>query len=128
MSSSNTVPGPLPGSESVAFCMRLRAGCEAEYRRRHDALWPDMRAALVNAGILHYEIHLEPESLLLFAFMVRRADHTTDALPGQEVWQRWQAHMSDILMQEDKLPLLVPLQPMFLLQSEALGRYQAISG
>ena len=118
MLSSNPVPGPLPGSESVSFCLRLRAGCEAEYQRRHDALWPDMRQALLDAGLLHYEIHLEPQSLLLFAFMVRRSDHGMNKLPQHPAWQRWQKHMSDILLQEDGLPLRVPLQRMFLLQSD----------
>ena len=117
MNSANPLQGPLPGSESVAFCLRLRAGCEAEYQRRHDALWPDMRQALLDAGLLHYEIHLEPQSLLLFAFMVRRSDHGMDQLPQNPAWQRWQQHMSDILLQEDGLPLRLPLRRMFRLQS-----------
>lgn len=51
MSDSQHAAGPLPGSESVAFCLRLRPGCEAaEYQRRHDALWPEMRQALLEAG------------------------------------------------------------------------------
>ena len=109
--------GPLPGSESLAFCLRLRPGCEAEYQRRHDALFPDMRQALLDAGLLHYEIHLEPQSLLLFAYMVRRGDHNMEALPQHPAWQRWQAHMADILVQDNGLPLRVPLQRMFLLHA-----------
>lgn len=51
MSDPRHAAGPLPGSESVAFCLRLRPGCEAtEYQRRHDALWPEMRQALLEAG------------------------------------------------------------------------------
>ena len=111
--------GPRPETESVAFCLRLRAGCEDEYRRRHDALWPDMRQALLDAGIQHYEIHLEPQSLLLFAFMQRRRDHTVDRLPQQAVWQRWQKHMADILVQEAGTPWRVALQPMFCLRADA---------
>jgi len=116
---SGPAPGPLPGSESVAFCLRLKAGGEVEYRRRHDALWPDMRAALLDAGLLHYEIHLEPGSLLLFATLVRRKDHTMDTLPLHPAWQRWQSHMADILVQADGLPLRVPLQRMFWLQADS---------
>jgi len=112
--------GPLPDSESVTFCLRLRHGCEAEYKRRHDALWPEMRQALLDAGLLHYEIHLEPESLLLFAYMVRRKGHSMASLPGHPAWQQWQRHMSDILVQADGMPLRVPLQSMFWLQSESI--------
>jgi L-rhamnose mutarotase len=112
--------GPLPGSESLAFCLRLRPGCAAEYKRRHDALWPEMRQALLDAGVLHYEIHLEPQSLLLFAYLLRRTDHNMDRLPAQVVWQRWQQHMADILLQQDGLPLRLPLQRMFNLQSPTI--------
>ena len=120
MSDPQHAAGPLPGSESVAFCLRLRPGCEAaEYQRRHDALWPEMRQALLEAGVLHYEIHLEPQSRLLFAFMLRRSDHQLDALPQHPVWQRWQRHMSDMLVQQDGRPLTEPLQRMFWMQAEA---------
>lgn len=117
---SGPAPGPLPGSESVSFCLRLKAGCEDEYRRRHDALWPDMRQALLDAGLLHYEIHLEPTSLLLFATMVRRKDHRMDTLSQHPAWQRWQGYMADILVQADGLPLRVPLQRLFWLQADDL--------
>lgn len=112
--------GPFPAGESLAFCLRLRAGCEDEYRRRHDALWPEIRQGLLAAGVLHYEIFLEPDSLLLFAFMVRSADHTMDQLRAQPVWQRWQEHMADILVQQDGLALRMALQPMFCLRKNLL--------
>ena len=117
MSYPDAAQGPLPGSESLAFCLRLRAGNEAEYQRRHDQLWPDMRQALLDAGMLHYEIHLEPQSLLLFIFMVRRSDHSMGDLPQNPVWQSWQHYMADILIQDNGLPLRVPLQRMFWMQS-----------
>ena len=49
--------------------------------------------------------------------MVRRSDHGMDQLPQNPAWQRWQQHMSDILLQEDGLPLRLPLRRMFRLQS-----------
>ena len=36
--------------ERVGFTMRLLPGQEAEYRRRHAAVWPEMLAALKAAG------------------------------------------------------------------------------
>ena len=118
MSHPGVPQGPFPAGESLAFCLRLRAGCEDEYRRRHDALWPEIRQGLLAAGVLHYEIFLEPDSLLLFAFMVRSADHAMGQLRAQPVWQRWQEHMADILVQQDGLPLRMALQPMFCLRKE----------
>ncbi len=103
----------LPVRETVAFCLRLRPGCADEYRRRHDAIWPAMAAALSGAGILHFEIFLEPASLLLFAYQVRRSDHTVDELPEHAVWQRWQVHMADLLVQHDGKAERIALEPMF---------------
>lgn len=105
-------------NESLAFCLKLRAGCEVEYRRRHESLWPEMRQALLDAGVLYYKIYLEPESLLLFAYVLRRLDHAMDVLPDQKIWQEWQQHMSDILVQADGLPLRLPLQRMFYLRCD----------
>ena len=104
---------PFPQGESLAFCLRLQPGCADEYRRRHDSLWPQMRQALLAAGVLQYEIFLEPHSLLLFAFMVRKSEHRMDQLPEQLVWQRWREYMSDILVQEEGKPLRMDLNPMF---------------
>jgi L-rhamnose mutarotase len=100
--------------EYIAFGLRLRPGSEAEYRRRHDAIWPGMRAALLDAGILHYEIHLNPADGMLFAFILRRQDHTMERLPDNEVFRRWQAHMSDILITTDGT-VRVALERMFVM-------------
>ena len=58
--------------ETTAFVLRLKRGHEAEYKRRHDQIWPEMKEALLGQGILHYEIYLEEGSGLLFAYMQRR--------------------------------------------------------
>ncbi len=101
-------------TETLAFALRLQPGTAAEYRRRHDAIWPEMAAVLRAAGILHYEIHLSPADNLLFAFILRRCDHAMDRLPGDPVFQRWQLHMADLLIPTDG-QLRVPLDPMFTL-------------
>jgi L-rhamnose mutarotase len=106
--------------KTVAFGLRLRLGCEAEYKRRHDEIWPEMRAALLDAGILHYEIHLLRPEGLLFAFQHRRADHTVDRLREAEVFRRWQGHMADILVQDGNGPLRLDLEPMFALTTPGL--------
>jgi L-rhamnose mutarotase len=113
MDVSNAI-GPLPAAESFAFCLRLRPGTEAEYRRRHDEIWPEMRAMMQDAGILHYEIHLRREDGSLFAFIVRKPGSSMAAFPSNPVWQRWQKHMADILIQDaGGGPLRTPLERVF---------------
>src|SRR5262245_51481873 len=68
-------------TETLAFRMRLKPGAVAEYRRRHEELWPDLAAALREAGIYDYSIFLDEETLHLFAVLKLRAGHKRDELP-----------------------------------------------
>ena len=104
------------GVECLSFVLRLKPGAEAEYRRRHDELWPEMRELLISSGIVHYEIGLHSATSMLFAFIVRRCDHTMDRIPDHPVGQRWRAHMADILETvEGVVPRIESLQRMFVL-------------
>jgi L-rhamnose mutarotase len=64
-----------------AFRMKLKPGTVAEYKRRHDELWPDLGRALREAGIYDYSIFLDEETLHLFAVLKLRPDHKIQALP-----------------------------------------------
>ncbi|WP_292290078.1 L-rhamnose mutarotase [Marivita sp.] len=100
--------------EKYAFKMRLKPGCEEEYKRRHDAIWPDLVTLLCNAGISDYSIHLDRETNILFAVLWRTSDHGMDDLPATEIMQRWWAHMADIMeTQPDNEPVAVPLDTVF---------------
>lgn len=97
-----------------AFRMTLHPGQEAEYRRRHDALWPELAAALGEAGIEDYRIFLDGETRHLFAIMVLNEEHRVDALPDLPVMRRWWDYMADIMdTREDNAPVSVPLDEVF---------------
>lgn len=101
-------------SEIIAFRMQLHPGHEEEYRRRHDAIWPELAALLRAAGVSDYSIHLDRETGALFARLTRTDDHGMAALPLDPVMRRWWAHMADIMETlPDGAPLSVPLVPMF---------------
>jgi L-rhamnose mutarotase len=104
----------MEGWEKVAFAMRLKPGQAAEYRRRHDRIFPELVELLREAGIRDYSIHLDPETSVLFAVLWRRADHRMADLPSHPVMQRWWAHMADIMeVQPSDEPVVRPLVPMF---------------
>jgi L-rhamnose mutarotase len=94
--------------------MQLHPGQAAEYRRRHDAIWPDLVDALRNAGIADYSIHLDPATNALFAVLWRSADHAMDHLPALPVMRRWWTHMGDIMeTNPDGSPVVTPLETVF---------------
>lgn len=100
--------------EQIAFRMSLNPGQAAEYKRRHDAIWPELTALLKAAGISDYSIFLDPESHALFAVLSRPAQHGMEALPGHAVMQAWWRHMADIMVTNpDGSPAVTPLAPMF---------------
>lgn len=83
--------------EKIAFVMQLKAGCEAEYKKRHDEVWPELVAELKAAGIEDYSIYLHPQTLQLFAVLKRREDHSMEELPQKAIMQKWWAYMADIM-------------------------------
>jgi L-rhamnose mutarotase len=100
--------------ETIAFRMFLHPGQAAEYRRRHDAIWPELVSLLRGAGISDYSIHLDEEHHVLFAVLKRRPDHAMDSLPDHPVMRRWWAHMADIMRSNpDGSPVVEALPCMF---------------
>lgn len=100
--------------EKYAFRMTLNPGMEEEYRRRHDAIWPELVALLKQAGVEDYSIHLDRETGALFGVLWRRADHSMADLPAHPVMRRWWAQMADLMATHpDDEPVAVPLVPMF---------------
>ena len=100
-----------------AFKMRLHQGCEDEYRRRHDEIWPELVALLKDSGISDYSIHLDRETNILFAVLWRSDDHKMDDLPTHDVMKKWWAHMADIMdSHSDNEPVVTDLATVFHMQ------------
>jgi L-rhamnose mutarotase len=106
--------------ETVAFRMNMNLGQAAEYKRRHDEIWPELSDALIEAGVLDYRIFLDPQTNHLFAVLTRRTDHTLAELPKREVMQRWWAMMADIMEAgADNVPVQVDLVEVFRLRASS---------
>lgn len=81
--------------ERVAFQLRIRAGQEAEYDRRHLAVWPELLHELREFGVGEYSIFRRGQELFL---TLRVADFAElqRQLAASEVNRRWQAYMAEI--------------------------------
>lgn len=100
--------------EKYAFKMHLNPGCHAEYKKRHDEIWPELVTLLKQAGISDYSIYLDEQTNILFGVLWRTDDHRMDSLPGHEIMQKWWAHMADIMeTHSTDEPIAVPLTPVF---------------
>jgi L-rhamnose mutarotase len=100
--------------ERHAFRMKLNPGMEAEYRKRHDEIWPELVALLREAGVSDYSIHLDREIGILFGVLTRPADHRMASLPDHPVMKRWWAYMADIMeTNPDNSPVQADLVTVF---------------
>ncbi len=96
--------------------MKLHAGKEEEYRRRHDAIWPELKALLEDTGIREYSIFLEERTGQLFGYMKIDDPVKLDQLPEQPVMQRWWQYMKDLMdTHPDSSPVSIPLKEVFYL-------------
>ena len=76
--------------------MRLLPGSEAEYRRRHAAVWPAMLDELRAAGARNYSIFLDGDRL--FGYLeVDDLERFQAYLAVSEVNARWQASMGVLI-------------------------------
>lgn len=100
--------------KQIAFRMNLFPGQAAEYRKRHDEIFPELKTALKEAGISDYSIWLDAESCHLFGILTLADNHTIDRLPELDVMKRWWAHMRDIMATDaDNVPVQIPLSRVF---------------
>lgn len=111
---------PQSGGKSeffrLAFKLQLHKGFEAEYKKRHDKLWPDLEALLTSSGISEYSIFLDATTNALFAVMTANSQEALDNLPAHPVMKKWWAYMKDIMeSNDDNSPVAIPLQEVFYL-------------
>lgn len=99
-----------------AFKMKLFAGYEEEYRRRHAEIWPELAELLHAHGISNYSIFLDPATLDLLGVMDVTDPSALRHLSSHPVMQRWWAWMKDIMESHpDHSPVSLPLQEVFYL-------------
>jgi L-rhamnose mutarotase len=97
-----------------AFTMKLKPGFEAEYKKRHDQIWPELAKALTEAGVHEYTIFLDEETSTLFAFQKLTDNNTANQLPDHPVLQKWWKYMADIMeTNPDYSPLTARLKEVF---------------
>jgi L-rhamnose mutarotase len=102
--------------ERIAFKMKLFKGQEAEYRKRHDEIWPELSALLGENGISDYSIFLEESTGFLFGVLKVNDTSKMDQLPHYPLMKKCWAYMKEIMeTNDDNSPVSVPLKEIFYL-------------
>jgi L-rhamnose mutarotase len=80
--------------QRVCFRAQIRPEMLAGYRARHEAVWPEMLAALRAAGWRNYSIFLAGDGLLIGYLETEDYAAAQAAMAATAVNERWQAQMA----------------------------------
>ena len=98
----------------LAFKMKLNPGQKEAYSQRHNALWPELKQLLKDAGVSEYSIFFDEETHTLFAFQKVIGEGGSQDMADNPVVKKWWDFMSDIMeVNPDNSPLSVPLEEVF---------------
>ena len=83
-----------------AWLLRVKKGKEEEYRRVHEAVWPELIEAARQAGIRNHSCFLSGRDVIIYA-EADELESTFAKLLATEVKKRWDEQMSAILEATD---------------------------
>ncbi len=86
--------------EIASFVLKIREEDREEYIKRHEAVYPELLQAFVEAGVKKYSIFLHGGTL--FAYMEAENFEEAMAYIGRQPSNtRWQEFMSDLLVMHE---------------------------
>ncbi len=103
--------------QRVAFKMFLKPGCEEEYKKRHSAIWAELKKLLLDTGVGDYSIFWDKETNILFAVQKINGEQSSQEIGTNPIVQKWWNYMADIMeVNEDNSPISVPLEELFYME------------
>src|SRR5512141_385826 len=85
----------MPLMERVCFLLKVKADRLEEYKRRHEAVWPDMLQALRETGWHNYSLFLREDGLLVGYLETPDFEKARAGMATREVNARWQREMGE---------------------------------
>jgi len=83
--------------ERVTWKARIKTGMKAEYVKRHDEIWPEMTAALNEAGVHNYTIWCIGDELFGYYEAEHGAQYAADKQAESPAVAKWKIHMQDMM-------------------------------
>lgn len=84
--------------QRIGLLLHVRPEKLDEYKQIHANIWPDLKAALTEAGIRNYSLWLCPDGTEFGYLECDDWDATCAMLDKAEVHTRWQKYMEDYLI------------------------------
>ena len=79
----------------VGFLLKVKEELIEEYKKHHEAVWPEMIAALAKHGWHNYSLFMKEDGTL-FGYFETPNDFQSalDGMAGEEINQKWQDFMA----------------------------------
>ena len=98
------------------FKMRLHPGMEEEYTRRHNELWPEMKAMIHEHGGRNYSIFLDHETNVLYGYIEIEDEAKWAKSADTPICRKWWDYMAPLMeVNPDNSPVAKDLVPVFYL-------------
>lgn len=99
-----------------ASIMQVNPDKHAEYKKRHDEIFPELVEVLKSHGAHNYSIFLDKKRNLLFAYVEIESEERWNAVSQTQACQKWWAFMKDIMPSNaDNSPISEELSSVFYL-------------
>jgi L-rhamnose mutarotase len=86
--------------DRITFMMRVKDGCQEEYIRRHETVWPEVMAEHRHAGVTKMGIYMTGHDLFLYMEVDDYAK-AVRVLNKSPIVLRWEEYMAPIMEASD---------------------------
>ena len=86
--------------ERYAWKATVKPGMLAEYKRRHDNIWPELKDLLKSAGICNYTIWNVGNELFGYYECEKGVEFAARTQAESPIVDRWNEYMKDVMVME----------------------------
>ncbi|MCF8542998.1 MAG: L-rhamnose mutarotase [Candidatus Nanopelagicales bacterium] len=84
--------------QRLCFTFELHEGAEAEYKRRHDEIWPELVSAIKDAGFSNYSLFRRGTQVIAYAEIEPDLDTAMAKLGASEHNARWAKWFEELIV------------------------------
>jgi L-rhamnose mutarotase len=84
--------------ERLCFTFEIRPGTEAEYKKRHDEIWPELVEAIKDAGFSNYTLFRRGTTVVGYAELEPDVESAFAKLGPNEANQRWAKWFEEVIV------------------------------
>ena len=86
--------------ERYAWKAKIKEGKRAEYIKRHNEIWPEMKELLKSAGIFNYSIWNVDDDLFGYYECEKGIEFAARVQAESPIVERWNEYMKDVMEME----------------------------